>query len=60
MGSWILLSISKCDQIYPHRQVPSYSFILCVLLSSFAYFYQLVIVIGLYMFQGDYIKWFPL
>jgi hypothetical protein len=43
--SWIMLSISKWDQIYPDWQVPNYAFIPNVCLSSFAYWYQSVIVI---------------
>ena len=38
MGSRLMLSISWCDQIYPDWQVPNYSFIPNVRLSSFAYY----------------------
>ncbi len=47
LGSWIRLSISKWNQIFPNWHVPNYSFMPNLCLSFFSNCYQSAIVIKL-------------
>ncbi len=59
MGSRIMVQIGLWNQIYPDLQVPNYSVIPNIGLSSFTYEYYLVNGICYGLTQSDPIKWGP-